>query len=323
MKHVSPASRRLAVSTSSLLAALSAGALVSYALAEDAPASPDAARRALAVARYTGGEVTIGEIEDSIAVSSPLAQTRAREPAHLKELLDKNLRQELLAIEAEGRGYGKNPKVVQAVKDNAIQRMVAHDIEANVNPQSLPAADIQKYYEEHRSDYARPELRRASQLSVATEAEARALLPRVRSTDTKAFRELVREKSTDEQDKRRGGDLGYFDASGKTEGSGSQVETKVAGAVFALKAVGDVSDVIKTPAGFAVVKLTGIQAPHSTSLEQAQGRIRTRLAQTQRQAALDALVTQRRTEVNPVVHAELIDAVQIDPGTNAEGATVR
>jgi len=85
-------------------------------------------RRAQAVVSYTGGEVTVGELEDAIAVSSPLAQQSALAPEQLRALVDRSLRFELMAIEARERGYAHSERVMQAVKENSVRLMIDRDV---------------------------------------------------------------------------------------------------------------------------------------------------------------------------------------------------
>jgi hypothetical protein len=95
---------------------------------------PNAAHRALAVATYDAGEVTVGEIEDAIAASSPLVQQDALEPAALRAFLARSLQFELMALEAERRGYGNKPPVLEAIKQNAVHALLAREVDGNLKP---------------------------------------------------------------------------------------------------------------------------------------------------------------------------------------------
>ncbi len=96
---------------------------------------PGVERRSIAVATYDGGEVTVGEIEDAIAQSSPLAQLDLMKPEGLRSILARSIQFELSAIEAERRGYGSRPAVVLAVKQNAVVDMLAREVDARLDPE--------------------------------------------------------------------------------------------------------------------------------------------------------------------------------------------
>jgi peptidyl-prolyl cis-trans isomerase C len=287
------------------------------------PAAPDspveAARRAEVVASYDAvpsgsrGEITLGELEDSIGTSGAFSAQRFDDRDALKALLDRTLRFELLAAEAERRGYDKNASVVQSVKQNAVQSMLKQDIDANVTPQSVSAEAVKKYYDEHIDEFVRPEMRRASQVLLPAEAEAKAVLEQAKTADNRGFRELARLKSQDNTSKLRGGDLRYFDAKGKPDEAGPNLDPALVKAVFGLKTVGDVSGVVKTDAGYAVLKLTGLRPAQEDKLKDAEERIRMRLWREQREAAIDAMLVKLKQDAKPTIKIELLDAIVFAP----------
>ena len=286
--------------------------------AAESPA--ETARRAEVVASYdavpsgTRGDITLGELEDSIGSGGgAFAQQRFLDKDALKALLDRTLRFELLAAEAERRGYDKNSSVVQSVKQNAVQSMLKADIDTKVTPQSVSAEAVKKYYDEHIDEFVRPEMRRASQVLVATEAEAKTITEEAKTADNRGFRELARLKSLDNTSKLRGGDLRYFDAKGKPDETGPNLDPALVKAVFGLKTVGDISSVVKTDAGYAVLKLTGLRPAQEDKLKDAEERIRMRLWREQREAAIDELLVKLKQDANPTIKPELLDAITFAP----------
>jgi peptidyl-prolyl cis-trans isomerase C len=259
------------------------------------------------------GKITTGELEDVIAASGSFTQQRYLDQATLKTLLDRSLRFELLAAEAARRGYDKNPSVGQAIKQNAVQAMLKEEIDLKITPKTVSADAVQKYYDEHIDEFVRPELRRASQIQLSTEADAKTLLEQAKPADMRSFRELARLRSLDEVSKLRGGDLRYFDAKGKPDEAGPSLDPALAKAAFGLKTVGDTSGVIKTDAGFSIVRLSGMRAAHSESVKEADERIRMRLWREQREAAVDAMLVDLKRELTPTTHPELIDAIMLQP----------
>jgi len=277
------------------------------------PAAAEVARRAEVVARFDGGTLTIGDLENEIESQSPMMRERYVAMDARKALLDKTVRFELLAREAVRRGYDKNDTVAFAVKQNAVQTMIRQEFDEKNTAEMVPAEDVKKYYDAHIDEFVRPELRRASQVLVATEADATRLLPETKSADMRTFRELARNKSLDQESKLRGGDLRYFDAKGRVfDETAAAVDPVLAATTFALKDVGDTSEPLKVERGYAILKLTGQRAAHEETLADASETIRSRLWRERRQAGIDALLDWLRAQYKPEIHPELVDAIRFD-----------
>jgi peptidyl-prolyl cis-trans isomerase D len=130
---------------------------------------------------------------------------------------------------------------------------LARDI--TVDEQSLRAR-----YEAQKINYATPEERQASHILIqadekapqeqldAAREKAEAILARIRNGED--FAELARAESDDPGSAKQGGDLGFF-------GRGAMVPA-FEEAAFALEA-GQVSDVVQSPFGFHIIKLTAIR----------------------------------------------------------------
>ncbi len=281
-----------------------------------APAADPAevARRAQVIASFNGGAITVGSLEDEIKAQNPFMQMRYLDPAALKDLYDRTLRFELLAQEAARRGVDKRPDVNEAIKQNAVQTLYRKDFDEVITPESITPEEVKAYYDAHQEEFNRPAMRRASHIVVATREEALALLPDAKKADVGEFRRLAREKSIDQTNKARGGDLRYFDKDGHPRGEpGASVPAAVVKAVFALKTVGDVSaQPIAIDGGFSIVKYTGERPAESRTLAQADESIRARLWRTKRAEAMDAFVASIRARLKPEIHPELVDAIRFE-----------
>lgn len=275
------------------------------------------ARRSQKVVEIAGGNgVTVGDLEDAMARQSPVLRKRFTDPAELKDLVEKTSRFELLAAEAEKRGYGNKPEVAQTVKQNSVQALMKADFDEEKLAQAVTDAEVKAYYDEHLSEYERPPMMRASQIVVATLEEAKKLLVEAKAADLRAFRTLARQHSIDQATKLRGGDLQYFDPKGKAQPGGEVVVSEAfAKATSALKAVGDVAaNPIKVEGGFAIVKLTGERPAISRKLSEVADAIRTRIVRAQRQTAIDAFVAKLQEQVKPELHAERTAAIVLESG---------
>lgn len=289
-----------------------------------APAEPasqadpaDAARRNKALVTFTGGQITVGDLEDAILNNNPMMQARYRLAGEREKLLEQLLRLELMSREAEAQGYGDSQAVRQAVMQNAVQILLREDFDDQKARQAISDAEIKAYYEANEREFKSPAMRRASYALFKTEQEAKAALGGAKTADLRAFRQLARDKSIDEKTKLRGGDLRYFEADGTVEGSdGEGAPEALAKAAFSLKTVGETyPDVIQLEQGFGVLKLTGIRQASERTLAQVSDAIRLRLWREKRQAGIDALIARLKTEHKPIVNAELIAEVELEDTT--------
>jgi peptidyl-prolyl cis-trans isomerase C len=282
-----------------------------------APLSPiEQARRSEVVAQIGQVSLTVGQLEDDILSQNPFMQQRYVSADAIAAVLERSVRFELLAQEAERRGYAKQDAVALAVKQNTVQALIKHEFDDKITTASIPADEVSRYYEQHRDEFSRPPTRRASLLVVATQAEAAALLPEAKKGDVRAFRELVRTKSVDETNRQRGGDLRYFEATGRVlDAPAETVDPAVAKAVFDLKQVGDTSGVVNVGDKFAIAKFTGERPVQADTPKQADERIRMRLWREHRQSAIDTELGELRKRLAPEVHPELVDLVRLDTGS--------
>jgi peptidyl-prolyl cis-trans isomerase C len=231
-------------------------------------------------------QVVLAQVDDIVITAADMKELLARyanQPFVLarystiekkKELLDSLVRYDVLAIEARKRGYERDPEVQRVAKERMVKLFTQQEILDKVKPSDVPEADVEKYFKEHATDYARPEMVRASQILVKDRDRAVKVLAEVKASpksDMKAFRDLVTKYSDDADSKPRGGDLTQFDR------ATTQHPQAVVAAAFALKEVGDVSDLIATDKGFAVLKLTDRRPALSRSLEEARPEIQRRL----------------------------------------------
>lgn len=301
------------------------GGAATAAKAAPPPAAPlseaDKQRRAQAVVTYKGGQITVGDLEDAIARQSPFMRARYKDPASMKELLDKTLRFALLSDEADRRGYAKDPVVDQSVKQNAVQQLMKREFDEKLSAETIPKEQIDQYYQQHVDEYVQPAMQRASHVMVATEPEAKELLAQAKAMDLRAFRQLARDKSIDEASKLRGGDLRYFDVKGRARGeTEASVPPAIVRAAFALKTIGDTApQPIKIPGGFSIVKLTGLRPAISRKPGEVEETIRVRLWREVRQKAIDDFVANLRSTQKPELHPELTDAIKLDEAPPVRG----
>jgi len=139
--------------------------------------------------------------------------------------------------------------------------------------------ELQKYYQENSDKFYVEEKRRASHILIRVppdageeiKKEAREKLQKIKQKlkEGVSFAELAREYSEDKVSAEKGGDLGYF--------SYDEMVPDFSKAVFSLKEVGDVSEIVETPYGLHLIKLTGIKPAYQKSFEEVKEEIKKEL----------------------------------------------
>jgi hypothetical protein len=183
-----------------------------------------------------------------------------------------------------------------------------------VKPDAVPAEDVAREYAARSREFQRPEMRRATQIRVATQAEANALVKQLKRADREAFSKVAREKNTDPRTNHQGGELGYFDREGKTDsGRPTGVPIELVNATYQMRRIGEVSKPIALDGAWDVLMYTGQMAPFGKSLAAAEPELRAKLAIVLTQRALEKFVAELRAKYAPEVHPELVDLVELPP----------
>jgi len=263
------------------------------------------------VARIDDTVITLGEVQDLINKQAPFVRARYSSPEKKKEFVDNLIRIEVMAKEAEKRGYDKDPEVIRVMKQQMISKFLQKDFESKLRVEDVPDADVEKYYKEHPEEFNRPEEVRVSQILVKDKAKADKVAREAAAAnraDPKAFRDLVTKYSEDDDSKSRGGDLTSFDRSTKV------VPAPIVDAAFALKEVGDVSAPIKTDRGYAVLKLTGKRPGFSRPLAEVKRTIQQRLFKDLRTKAMESFIDELRKKYTITVDEGNLAKVAIDSG---------
>jgi parvulin-like peptidyl-prolyl isomerase len=144
-------------------------------------------------------------------------------------------------------------------------------------------AEIEKYYEQHKSSYGTPEKRNLKIVLTKTEAKAKEAKQELESGAS--FATVAKTKSIDPTSKSSGGEL-----KGVVKG---QEEKSLDEAVFSAKK-GVLGGPVKTPFGYYVFEVTGIAAGSQQTLAQAQPQIKQQLTTQNQQEALSKFVKEFR-----------------------------
>jgi peptidyl-prolyl cis-trans isomerase C len=271
--------------------------------------------KANVLAQINDTVITVADLEERLNNQSPYVRARYAANEQKKEYLDNLVKFEVLAAEAKKQGIDRDPEVVRTMKQVMIQKLLRSRFD-KYKQEDISDADVQRYFDGHPEEFNRPPEIRASLILVADEATAKKVAadPRLSGLENLGFRTLVSEYSVDQETKERGGDLRFFDQSNR------ELPKEIVDAAFKLVNIGDVSPVIKTARGYALLKLTGQRRALSRTLAEVAPQIRAKLFRERRQHLMDEYEDTLRKASSVQVFPDKLPLVRVDLTQNAVGA---
>ncbi|HJZ87597.1 MAG TPA: peptidyl-prolyl cis-trans isomerase [Polyangia bacterium] len=273
-----------------------------------------------AVAKIDDLTITVGEFQDRLNQQSPYIRARYTSLERKKEFLDNMVRFEVLAKEAQSKGYDKDPEVIRTMKQVMIQKLMKDEFDNRVKLEDIRDDECLKFYKEHNDEYNKPEEVRVSDISVKDAKKAREVAKEVNAkakngiVDNAQFRDLVTKYTEDQAAKERGGDLRYF-AETSTEYPKELIK-----AAFALKDVGNfTAEPVKAGDGHHIMMLTGRRKALVRTFEEVKRQIQNRLYRDKRQQEMENFVAELKKKANVQVNEANMQKVMID--TSAPGPT--
>jgi peptidyl-prolyl cis-trans isomerase C len=263
------------------------------------------------VARVDGKTITVTDVQQRINALDPYSKARYSSPEQRKRFLENLVRFEVLASEAQKRGYDRDPDVQRVLKNQMIDVFLRKELDEKLKAEDIPDAEVARYYKEHEAAFRQAEQVRVSQVLVKDRALAEKVAAEARvqaRTDRsdKGFRELVAKYSEDEDSKSLGGDLTFFDR------QSTQLPRPLVEAAFALKEVGDVSAPVASDKGFHVLKLTQRRAGFTRPIEGVSGEIRRLILRDRRAKKMEEMVAQMREKLKVEIYEDQLAKVTVE-----------
>lgn len=270
------------------------------------------------VARVGDSEITVADLRpilDSLDVRERAALQG--DAAALNRIVRSLIVQQLLFKQAEADGYDKRPGVKERL-ERARQGAIAEGYlqSATRVPEGYPTEEeVKTFYETNQSALTLPRQLRLAQIFVAlpegaSEVEAiqiqrRAADIRRRLDEPKAdFAALARAESEEPQSAGRGGEIGLLPE--------NLIQPEVIEVVRNLK-VGGMSEPVRLPGGWHIVKVLEIQEPRLATLDeirpQVVERLRSQREQLNREEFLNRLLQESPVAINELVLGDLFGPV--------------
>ncbi len=179
-----------------------------------------------------------------------------------------------LAAEAKRKKLDEKPEVAFRLdhqeRNTLAQVLLQNEMDTAKVPDLEPAA--REYYIVHKQELAEPEKVSAAHILIATDkrddAEARKLIEQVHAEAVAGktpFAELAQKYSDDPGSKGNGGELGFFQR--------GQMVKPFEDAAFAMKKSGEISEPVKTPFGYHIIRFGERQEARVPTFEQVKARL--------------------------------------------------
>lgn len=273
------------------------------------PSTPAAAAADVGETLATVNGVVIGskEFEQAAARKSP-ASGDALSLEEKKEVLDDLVEEKLLYAEALKRGLDKDPKVQKVM----VNTLVREEVFNKLKNSDFPDEVLQKYYEDHKSDFIVPEKVQIKRILIKVtperdDAAAKAEAEKVRSEVSKSpdsFKDVAARVSEDPY-KRRGGDVGFVAKEGKPG-----LDQAIVDKAFGME-TGQVSEVFKTEDGYNVIQVAARREQLERTYQQMKGTVLRKAKSAKQQEEYEAYVAKLRGEAKITTDDAKLAAIEI------------
>lgn len=288
--------------------------------------------KALIVARIGDRTITLEAFEARLAQQSTFGRARYNSADRRREFLEELVRFELIAIEAERKGYADHPDVQLVQKQAMVRQFTTKELGQLVKMKDIDDTAVRAYFDSHPEEFSRPARVRASQILVSDETIAKALqielAAKLAAEPKKAveiFAEYAKKHSKDTATAAKGGDLLYFGKPGETHVKRPQaappVSRAVALAAYAIESVGALAPApIKTPAGWHVVQKTGQKRAYKREFTSVRRTIQNKLFHQQKGQAMETFMENLRKntkiDIDDAVLAQVKESLPKGPPPN-------
>jgi hypothetical protein len=290
------------------------------------------------LAKGDGIEITADEFRAHLEDQQPFQRAQLGAPGKKKAVLNRMVQEEILFHQAEKEGLRDDPQVQKLIRTFMVQRLMQRHAR-QTDPATVPAGDVDKYYEEHASEYQKRVAGSVIAFLAAPgapergkkRAAAEKALAELRTAERKAaaganpqpastrpppalaapsvaglFAKLVTELSDDDATKRFGGSLGF-----KTRAEHEKSQPPELVEVLFGTPQNSISNVIETPKGYYIVRVTAIR--DALGVDQVRPQIQVRLARQKDEKTWTDFVQQLQTDAKVVIDEKALEAVEVAP----------
>lgn len=288
--------------------------------------TPEQANQVLA--KVGNRSITLGDFAAALERMDPFERMRYQTKDRRQALLDEMINVELLAREAERRGLDRRPETIELVRQFQRDELLARLRASLPRPAELPAADVSRYYQEHRAEFVEPEQRRGAEIVLDDRKLALEVLSQAAGASPDGWRELVQKHAPAAVAPGAGdktaarppidvpGDLGFLarepDATPVAQPpAGDEVPPAVRDALFRIAPPGGVyPEPVTVDGRHHVVRLVSLREARQRSLAEVDTLIRLRLVERREDEAKRALLGELRRQTAVKVDEAALERIE-------------
>lgn len=224
------------------------------------------------LAEVNGKVITVDDFKAEVDNLPPYIKPMAQSQQGKKELLESMIVRQLILDKANKEGIADSKEVTAKLEDLKkrviVETYLKKKIEQDVK---VSDAEMKQFYDQNKEKFKSTDQVHASHILVKSEKEAQDIQAQLKKGAK--FEDLAKKYSADSS-AAKGGDLGWF-------GKGAMVP-EFEKTAFSLKE-GEVSDIVKTPYGFHLIKVTGKRPAGIRSFDEVKDQIKAALLPAKQQ----------------------------------------
>ncbi len=210
-------------------------------------------------------------------------------------VLNQLILERLLITEAKNSGLEEDEKVQKQIKEITEQILVQALIQKEILEKvEVSDEEIAQYYEDNKENYVLKEQVHLYNILLDQEEKAKEILERLKKGED--FEKIAQENSLSPSAS-KGGDMGYV-----LKGN---LLPEIEEVIFALE-INEISEIVKTEAGFHMLKITDKQPERLRDLEEVREEIFQSLLYTKQNEAFEKLTEDLKSKANIVINEEAI-----------------
>lgn len=228
---------------------------------------------------------------------------------NLKRYLDETIMEMLLYEEALRRRIDTSKEVKDILNEARKKVIISKFVAGEVDEKAMVSEeDIRKYYDEHKDEFKKPEMWRASHILVADESQAKSIAEELSKGGD--FAELAKKYSIDATAS-RGGDIGFFRQ--------GQLVPEFEKACLKLS-VGQTGDILHTQFGYHIIKLTDKRDAAVESYEEAKRAIEGELVRKKRAVLFDEMMSSLKSRYSVNINKDTFESLETEEKAKEETA---
>ncbi len=249
--------------------------------------------------RINDTSITIDEFHQILEAQPLEGKIRLLNEKGMRDFLENYIiTREVLYQEAKRKGLDKKKEILAKVEDFKRAMLIDALLEEELKGKTEVTEDeIRKYYDENKKEFIEPLEVKIRQIIVDSELVLREVLTRLAQGES--FEKIASIYNIG-RFKEDGGNLGYI-RRGQLARSFSQFEE----AAFSLRNKGDVSDVIRTPYGYHIIKLEDVRGSNLRPLDQVRDKIRGIIEPRKKQEVYLRYLKELKSKANIMINEKL------------------